>query len=244
MACSAAVAQTFTVVNAASFTRDFPLAPGSYAQIFPPQGASFTGVTGLTNTPGVPLPTTLADVQVLVNDVPSPLYTVASSVIAFVLPQATAVGPGRVRVVRAGTEIAAATIHVIESAPGIFFATLPNDTADTGGIRNENFSQTSPTNRARRGEVIAIFGTGQGPLTQPLPDGQAAAGAIPMRNPAKVFVSVEEARVEYAGAAPGFPGLWQINARVPDRPFIAGRLPVFVTINGISSNATTFWVVE
>jgi uncharacterized protein (TIGR03437 family) len=243
MACSAAVAQTFTVVNGASFTLDFPVAPGSYAQIFPPQGGSFSGVTGNTTAPSVPLPTTLADVQVLVNGTASPLWFVGSGVIAFVLPQATPTGQVPVRVLRAGTEIATRTITVIPSAPGIFFANTGG--FPLGGVRTQRNDYTSSTVRAARGEVVVIAGTGMGPVNGTYTDAQGATGtANTSVNPVQVFISSERATVEYAGLLPGLPGLWQMNVRVPDRPFIAGQVPLFVSINGISSNAVTFWVAD
>jgi len=229
-------------VNGASFTKDFPIAAGSYAQIFPRAGGSFTGITGLTNAPGVPLPTTLAETQVLVNDTAAPLYTVAAGVIAFVLPQATPAGQVPLRVVRAGAEIASATITVLASAPGIFYSNA--DALDLGGVRTQGGDYTSTATRARRGEVIKIAGTGLGPVTNPYQDAAGSTAANGATNPVAVFISSEQATVEYAGLLPGLPGLWQMNVRVPDRPFISGRVPIFVTVNGISSNAVTFWVAE
>jgi uncharacterized protein (TIGR03437 family) len=58
-----------------------------------------------------------------------------------------------------------------------------------------------------------------------------------------VFVGPEEAAVEFSGLAPGYVGLWQINARVPDVASITGQMPVvIVTSEGYASNAVTIWV--
>jgi uncharacterized protein (TIGR03437 family) len=57
-----------------------------------------------------------------------------------------------------------------------------------------------------------------------------------------VFISVDEAEVTFSGLSPQFPGLWQVNAAVPDRPYISGQVPVVVTIDGVPSNQVSFWV--
>jgi uncharacterized protein (TIGR03437 family) len=44
----------------------------------------------------------------------------------------------------------------------------------------------------------------------------------------------------FAGLAPGFAGLWQINVALPAG--ISGAVPVIVTVAGTSSNTVTVWV--
>jgi uncharacterized protein (TIGR03437 family) len=44
--------------------------------------------------------------------------------------------------------------------------------------------------------------------------------------------------------SPEFPGLWQINVRLPDAPSISKQVPVFVIADGVVSNAVTVWVEE
>jgi uncharacterized protein (TIGR03437 family) len=43
----------------------------------------------------------------------------------------------------------------------------------------------------------------------------------------------------FSGLQPDFPGLWQINVRVPDSPVLSGQTPVFVAIGSSASNAVT-----
>ena len=99
--------------------------------------------------------------------------------------------------------------------------------------------------RARRNEVIQIFATGAGPLTQSVADGAPSPGLPPAETmlAPRVFVGPEEAAVEFSGLAPGYVGLWQVNVRVPDVASITGLVPVVIVApEGNASNAVTIWV--
>jgi uncharacterized protein (TIGR03437 family) len=114
-----------------------------------------------------------------------------------------------------------------------------------GAVLAERNELTGPLVRAKRNEVIQIFATGAGPLTQTVADGAAAPGLPPAQTvlAPRVFIGSEEAAVEYSGLAPGYIGLWQINARVPDVAAITGQVPVVIVApGGYASNAVTIWV--
>jgi uncharacterized protein (TIGR03437 family) len=44
----------------------------------------------------------------------------------------------------------------------------------------------------------------------------------------------------FAGLAPGFAGLWQINVALPAG--VSGAVPVIVTVADVQSNPVTVWV--
>ena len=46
--------------------------------------------------------------------------------------------------------------------------------------------------------------------------------------------------VQFAGLAPGFPGVDQVNLEVPQIP--PGTYPVVITVDGVSSNAVSLTV--
>jgi uncharacterized protein (TIGR03437 family) len=95
--------------------------------------------------------------------------------------------------------------------------------------------------------VIQIFATGAGPLDSAIADGAPPPGeALPRTvNTPRAFVAAESAVVTYSGMSPEFPGLWQINVRLPDAPSIAKQVPVFVIGDkGVVSNGVTVWVEE
>ncbi|MBM3792728.1 MAG: hypothetical protein FJW31_01405 [Acidobacteria bacterium] len=235
----AVFAQTsdIAIYNGASYTLRFPLAPGSFAKV----SGAFAGVTSATAT-SLPLPKELGGVQVLVNNVAAPLYAVRADEITFQVPRG--INPGRVpfRVNRGGGAVASGNVDILASAPGIFY-----DLADRnaqGGILNQAGAYAVQAAPAVRGQIAQIFGTGEGPLSLAVEDGAVPSALAASRNETKCFVSVEEAPVQFSGASPQFPGVWQVNITVPNRPHVRGRVPLFCTVNGISTNVVTFWVAE
>ncbi|MDX2149259.1 MAG: hypothetical protein SFV54_00880 [Bryobacteraceae bacterium] len=230
-------------VNAATFEQGFPVAPGSLVTAFPvPANGAFTGA-GTALQEALPWPTTLGNVRVLVgpNSTPSPLYYVSPGQINFQLPSSATPGLMYIVIQVNGATVAQGSVQVGEVSPGVFERSArPNPQA---AIRNEDNAINDATARAARGSVIQIFGTGSGPLATPLPDGLGATQAIDSVRRPRVFISAVEAELQYSGAS-AFPGLWQVNAVVPDRPFISGRVPLVILLDGVLSNNTSFWVVD
>jgi uncharacterized protein (TIGR03437 family) len=229
-----------SVINGARFELRYPVAPGSYAQAY----GTFSGLPASAQAaPNVAaLPTELGGVRVLVNDVAAPIYAIRADVVSFVVPAATPAGRRSVRIERAGVALGAGTVDVLPVSPGIFYAMI--DGRPAGGVLNQDSGYAIQTAPARRGTVIQVFGTGQGETETSVADGRAPGAAVRARGATKVFISGQEAELLYSGLSPQFPGLWQINARVPDRPFIAGEVPLVVTIDGVPSNTVTFWVQQ
>jgi uncharacterized protein (TIGR03437 family) len=238
-AISANAQGTLTVINGARFETQFPVSPGSYAQAY----GTFTGAPTQT-APGIPLPTELGGVQVLIGtaNTPAPLYAVGSTVVSFVVPSSVPAGRQSVRVVRAGADLATGTMDVFPVSPGIFY--VLNDPLKQGGILNQDSIYAIQATPARRGQVIQIFATGQGAVSASVPDGGVPGGLVTATGVTKAYVSVDEAEIVFSGLSPQFPGLWQINVRVPDKPYITGQVPVFVSIDGVSSNVVSFWIAQ
>jgi uncharacterized protein (TIGR03437 family) len=228
-----------SVINGARFEIPYPVSPGAYAQAY----GTYAGVTATTSST-VPLTPDLGGVRVLVNDVAAPLYAVGPSVMSFIVPKGTATGRATVRVVRGNEVLGSGFANVVPVAPGIFF--VLNDPLAQGGILNQSNQYAIQGAPAQRGQVIQIFATGQGALDVNVPDGDVPPSGTLARAVAqtRVFVSVDEARVTFSGLSPVFPGLWQINAEVPNKPYIAGQVPVVVTVDGVPSNQVSFWVAQ
>lgn len=223
------------IYNGASNQLRFPVAPGSFTKI----SGNFTGVA--TTTAGaLPLPKELGGVQVSVNGIPAPLYAVRADEITFQVPRAVTAGNHPLRVLRAGAELASARVDILDSAPGIFYAV--GDPNAQGGVLNQAGAFATRDTPAARGQIVQIFGTGEGPLSAPVEDGAVPNGLATTRNAVKCFISVEEAVIQFSGASPQFPGLWQVNAVVPDKAHVTGRVPLFCSVNGISTNAVSFWI--
>jgi uncharacterized protein (TIGR03437 family) len=256
--------QAFVISNAASFDQA-NIAPGALASMFPA-----TGATQSFKAPSTPLPLVLGGVTVsfggtLTFDTPNNkwVYSPAGSLPAAVL----FVGPNQVNVqippgiapasgVAAqltkadGTTYAGIFNYLSATAPGIF--TVSQDGRGQGAVQNSDFSQNGspqvlPGSRpAARGEMIIIYATGAGDTTPSLAAGEAApAGGSPL-----VFTKVQpivtiggvQARVLFSGLAPGFVGLWQINAEVPASVTPGPVVALLITAGGVTSNTVTIAV--
>ncbi len=230
------------VVNAASFERGFPVAPGCWATAF----GDFASI-GVTEAfaDRVPLPTQLAGVEVLVNDVRAPLSYVGGRQINFLVPKRTPEQPVPFEIRLHGQPVHTSTLQVWSISPALI-SWNPADPTRPGAVLNEDNTLNGPDRPARRGEVIQIFGVGAAYTDLPEPDGSPAPSdrLIPTVYTPQVFVSVVEAEVLFSGLAPGWINLWQVNARVPDQPFIRGLVPLVVRLQGLTSNVVSIWVAE
>lgn len=201
----------YGVVNAASFAPlGNPVSPGGFVSLFGTRLAR-----ALTVAAGLPFPTTLGGVQVLINDVASPLYFVSPSQISVLVPYATPAGTARVVAVVDGVRSPEVQVRVAATAPGVF--SLPQTGYGAGAILKSDFTVVSNTNRARRGDVVLVYLTGLGAVTPPVPDGAASLLTVLSNVNARVnvYVGGVRARVLFKGIAPGFAGLYQLNVEIP-----------------------------
>jgi uncharacterized protein (TIGR03437 family) len=85
-------------------------------------------------------------------------------------------------------------------------------------VATEEGLRLADTSRpAKTGEVLVLLATGLGPVTVKVGDG-APAPVEPLARVATavgVTIQEQEAEVQFAGLAPGFVGLYQVNAVVP-----------------------------
>jgi uncharacterized protein (TIGR03437 family) len=155
------------------------------------------------------------------------LVFTGTSQINLVVPSPLAAGTTAVSVRMKGTQVANGTVTISAAGPGIFVA-QNTDPTQPGAVLNQDSTVNSGTNRAAAGTVMQIFATGYGPLDT--------------NNQAAVQVNIGEtpATVQYSGPAPGYPGLWQINAVLPAG--VTGQVPLYVAAQNIASNAVTIWV--
>ncbi|MCX6630276.1 MAG: hypothetical protein NTW28_21875 [Candidatus Solibacter sp.] len=224
-----------TLMNAAGFRGNSPVAPGSLAAAF----GDFSGVTE-SDAAAVPLAKQINGVQVLVNGTAAPLIAVRAGQINFQIPANVPPGDATVRVQRDGSTIGTGFAQIAAAAPGLFVADALN-LASPGAVLDESGRLVTNASPARPGSVIQIYATGQGATDPPVDDG-AARGALPLaqsRLVPRVSFAGELAEVLFSGLNPAFPGLWQINVRVPEAPALSGQTPVFAAIGSNASNPVT-----
>ena len=228
-----------TIVNNASFRADQPVSAGSWVAAF----GSFAGVSTTTAT-AFPLPNALGGVKITVAGAEAPLYDVRSSQLTFLIPYAAAPGLQPVQITTPSGSISG-NVRVIATAPGLF--TKDTQTPPKGAVRNQDgTTENTSSTPAKRGDIVSIYATGPGALN-PQPADGAAPGASPVvttRSTPQVYIGGVEAKVQFSGLNPDAPGLWQINVTVPDKPFISGRVPVQVFMDGVDSNEVAIFVAQ
>ncbi len=133
------------------------------------------GPDTLQVAPAIPFPTTLGGVQVLVNNVPAPIYYVSPNQVAAIVPYQTTSSVAQIQVVNNGVASNTVTEFVNLTTPGIF--TQPAGGVGYAAALHPDFSLVTTDSPAQPGETIAVFVTGLGDVFPGIPDG--AAGPSP-----------------------------------------------------------------
>jgi uncharacterized protein (TIGR03437 family) len=217
----AGVLSPYGIFNGASYAPfTNPVAPGELVTLFG------TNLSTSTQTASFPLPFTLGGTKVTVNGRPAPLSFVSASQVNIQIPYATSEAYATVQVITNGKPSNGITLYTNLSAPGVFTLTSNDGTFPPGvgpaAALHADYSLVTADNPAKAGETLQLFVTGLGSVTPAVADGVPAPS-----NPLSFvddFVSVDildqnlvdsQANVSFAGLAPGFAGLYQINFEVP-----------------------------
>jgi uncharacterized protein (TIGR03437 family) len=214
------------VVNAASFTDH--VSPGALASIF---GSNFMGSE--SGTASLPLPAGLAGISVSVNGRAAPLLYLSTDQINFQIPWETAAGSATLTVSSGGIQSAGVKVSVLAAAPGLFFQ------GSHAIVQNSNYSLNSLSDPAQVGSTIIAYLTGAGAVSPVVADGEPAASSPPSTVTSNVTATIgsQTAQVSFAGLAPDFVGLWQVNVVVPAGLTKAGDYPLIISVDGQGSNA-------
>lgn len=225
-----------------------PLAPGAIATIFPCQNCGGTQfLTGQNVFSSYPVPTTLGDVEVLVNGVAAPLYIVYPGQINFIVPIETpASGTADLQVVQVSTGqvLGAAQVPMYSVAPGAFLypGGQSGSTVYAAAI-NKDGTINSASNPAQRGDYISLYMTGQGNVPGGPADGVPATSAISAQYPVTVLLNgidvndpaYQEQNIQhvlYSGINQ-YPGMWQLNVQIPKTVVpVSGAAWFVAIING------------
>lgn len=229
-----------SAINGANFLLSRSLAPGTITSLF-----TAVNVTDQTLSfdqlpaPVVPLPVTIADVQVLLNDQPVPLYFVSPRQINFLVPNgAPTSGDVDLLVVRPSTGqiLVAGRVRMNVVSPGLFTA-ASNGNGQISALNQDN-TVNSAANAAVRGSVVQMFGTGQGFVAGAPPDGTPPSGAVNAQVPRVIIGTsfVPDSDILYSGLAPGLVGVWQVNVRIPESVAAGVAVPCSVVLRDIPNN--------
>lgn len=214
-----------SIFNAASYGPiTNPVAPGEFVTIF---GSGLAG--SAQSAQSLPLPDTLGTTQVTVNGRPAPLLYVSSTQINLLVPFATSEPFATFQVTNNNVASNSVTVYTNLTAPGVF--TLPSLDGVTytpgigpAAVLHLDYSVVTSENPAAPGETLVLYLTGLGAVTPPVSDGAAGPSSPPSaaNESGSIGVDVYDASgvdtgatVSFAGLAPGFAGVNQINFVVP-----------------------------
>jgi uncharacterized protein (TIGR03437 family) len=204
------------------------LGPGNIVQIYG------SGLASQIAAPSkLPLPTTLNGTTVLIGGVNAPLFYVSSGQINAQIPFALAGGQQYQVIVNANGALT--TPQPINLTPAVPSILLYNS-----GIvvaQHRDGTDVTAASPAAPGEIISFYLSGLGDTDQNVPSGSPS----PSNPPANVLVQPTltinnaPAQVLFAGLAPGFVGLYQMNFQVPS-PLADGSYNMFITQGTTNSN--------
>jgi uncharacterized protein (TIGR03437 family) len=204
------------IVNAAD-NEPGPLAPNALASLYGVRLSYTTQAISPADIQGGVLPTVLpgTGVHVLVGNLPATIYYVSPTQINFLVPANLLPAPSTVQVVLDGHSGPQVQIKLAAASPGLFQLDAKNVIA----ISAEG-SVITPKAPAKPGGIVILYATGLGQTMPPVPYGQLFNQAAPLEQLSDFKlvldgVTAPASAVAYAGIAPGFAGLYQINIVLP-----------------------------
>ena len=238
------------VINGASYVPGQAVAPGSLVAIYGTNLATAT-VPGDT----VPLSDLINGTSVTFNGIAAPLLFVSSGQINAQMPW-EALGPnaasGTVNVVVTNGTVPSAPVSVplVPIAPGIY--SIPTGAGYAVAVNNADSSLAAPagaipgvfSHPANVGDAIILYANGLGPLDAPITDGAASSDMTrnALTTPTLLLGGVQ-ANVFFAGLAPQFPGVNQINFFVPQ--VMAGNsIPLQLQTGGVTTTDQVVMAVQ
>lgn len=208
------------VTNGASFS-SFAVSPGQIVSVF---GANIGPATELPLSIGLDnkVSSRLANTRVLFDGVEAALLYASQGQINAVVPCAvTGKTSTAVQVESNGAWSNAMTLPVLPAAPALF--TLSNSGSGRAAALNydaatKTYALNAALSPAAPGSTILLFGTGFGATDKACVDGgintASALGKVTL--PVAVTIGGQNAKVDYAGDAPGLVrGVTQLNVVVP-----------------------------
>lgn len=212
------------------------LSPGLIAQVY---GAGLAAGVGQPGT--LPLPGTFEGTSVMVGSKLAPLYYISGGQINIELPADLTVGQQAILVSANGAFTLPQLLDINPFQAGI---AAYADGSNNVIAQHADFSYVNAAHPASPGEVVIIYLAGLGATNPAVPSGQGAPTSEPLArvvNTPGVTVDGQDAAVEFAGLAPGFVGLYQIDLQVPKNAR-TGSLPLVVSQNGVAGNTTNLLV--
>jgi uncharacterized protein (TIGR03437 family) len=191
----------------------------------------------------LPLDTQLAGVTVAIAGQALLLLSASERQLNAVIPFGIATNAQHQFVVRRGTSYSVPeSVTVAAAQPAVF-------TKDQTGQGQGLIFLSTPSglvladtlNPARAGDVVVVYAMGLGEIDPPVVTGAAAPLAPLSRvvTPVQARIGGLAAAVQFAGLAPGYAGLYQVNVEIPSGVEPGPTTPFVLIQNGAPSNSGT-----
>ncbi len=197
-----------------------------------------------------PLPSALQGVSVDVIDgsrtFKAPLFFVSSGQVNALMPYEVTSTSVQVRLNTAGGSTRLHRLSLTSRTPRLLSTTMTGN--GDAILVHADFNLVTLNNPARAGEVVVLFLTGLGAVSPAVASGQMANDGSPGKPlnqvtvPVTVSVNQTPGTVYFAGLAPGFAGLYQVNFKVPET-VAPGVLDISVAIGTEASQPTVRFAV-
>jgi uncharacterized protein (TIGR03437 family) len=227
------------VLNAASFTAGAAVAPGSIATVF---GSFPVGATASASE--FPLPLMLAGLSLkFAEGFPVPLLFASSGQVNIQVPwELASRTEATLNAGIGGVASAGQSVSLAPFAPGIF--AINGQGYGQGAVLDASYRLVDGANPTTSGAAVQIYCTGLGAVTN-----QPATGSTAPSNPPAVTIALPRvmignapAKVLFSGLAPGFAGLYQVNAEVPAEASRGAAVSVTIFAGEVASNTVTIAV--
>jgi uncharacterized protein (TIGR03437 family) len=231
------------VLNAASFKNDTPVSPGEYVSVFGSRLAKDFAQAG-----SLPLPSMLGDTLVAIGGVVAPLHFASDGQVNAVLPYRIPDSTTLQMIVRRGNVLSVPeSVLIGATQPAVF--TIDGSGTGQGHIYGATAAGVLLADNAhplKGGDTIVVLATGLGLVNPPVEEGKAAPSdplSVAVK-PIEVTIQGKKAQVVFAGLAPGFAGVFQVNAIVPADLAADPAAVLIVIADGQPSPPTTLAVTN
>ena len=216
------------IISAAGPTPDGSVASGSIISIYGQNLASTTAIG-----PSDPLSQAVGGVTATANGILMPLIFVSPGQINAQLPVELQPGNYTLTVQSVGQQPVSGPLTVSRNAPAIF--TQPNaQNLPLAAALHQDGSLITMSSPARRDEIVSIYGTGFGPLTQNVSDGFPAplSPLDPIIDTATFNAGGVTVPATWAGAAPTLVGTDIVQLKIVDSIPSATTINLVLTVGG------------
>lgn len=158
----------------------------------------------------VPIRLSGTGTEVQINQVAVPIYYASPNQVNFLVPVGMRTGPANLSVSVNGISGVISQVMLASAVPGVF--ATAQGTAAAVLASGQLISRDHP---AAPGDWVILYATGLGECAAPIQTGRLASGANALIAPLRIWLDTLDIEPAYAGLAPGYAGLYQVNFQIP-----------------------------